>query len=303
MKLFVDTDAGVDDALALLLALGTPGVELAGVGAVDGNVALPQVVANVFEVLAAAGREAPVYPGADRPLVPEPREQATFFHGEDGLGNLKARRATIRPEATPAALALVELAKKHPGELRVVALGPLTNLALALMLEPRLPELVEGLFVMGGAHAARGNTKRLAAEFNFAADPEAARAVLAAFPKTALLTWETTLAHPLPWEVHDRLAERFPFYRAITGVTARYLREKGTAGLLIPDPLAMAAALFPELERERESTFATVELCGEHARGMLVTGRGPENAEIVLAIDLPGLIARFEAALARALGG
>ena len=302
VKLFVDTDAGVDDALALLLVLGTPGAELLGIGAVDGNVPLPQVVANVFEVLVAAGREVPVYAGADRPLVLEPRERATFFHGEDGLGNLKARRATIRPEATPAALALVELAKKHPGELRVAALGPLTNLALALLLEPRLPKLVEGLFVMGGAPTGRGNTKRRAAEFNFAADPEAAHAVLAAFPKTTLLPWETTLAHPLPWAVHERLAERFPFYRAITAYTARYLKEKGMPGLLIPDPLAMGVALYPEIKAQTEETAALVELCGAHTRGMLVLGAGRANAELVLKVDQDRFLTHLEAALAHALG-
>jgi len=302
MKLFVDTDAGVDDALALLFALGTPEVEILGIGTVDGNVPLENVVQNVFEVLAVARAEVPVFVGASRPIVPEPRERATFFHGEDGLGNLKARRARARPEKTPAALALVELARRHPGEVQVVALGPLTNLAIALLLEPELPHLLEGLYLMGGAHTGRGNTKRRAAEFNFAADPEAAHMVLAAFPRVTLLTWETTLAHPLPWEAHEALARRFPFYRKITDHTARYLREKGQRGLLIPDPLAMAAALFPELKTETEETAAWVELGGVHTRGMLVTGDGAKNAELVLGVDLAGFQARFEVALLRALG-
>jgi len=302
VKLFVDTDAGVDDALALLFALGTPEAEILGIGTVDGNVPLKNVVENVFEVLHAAGAAVPVYLGASRPIVPEPRERATFFHGEDGLGNLRERRARVRPEPTPAALALVELARKHPGEVRAVALGPLSNLALALLLEPELPHLLEGLYLMGGAHTGRGNTKRRAAEFNFAADPEAAHAVLAGFPRVTLLTWETTLAHPLPWEVHEALGQRFPFYRAITGVTARYLRQKGLPGLLIPDPLAMAAALFPELKTETKETGALVELGGVHTRGMLVTGGEEKNAELVLGVDLPGFVHRLEAALSRALG-
>ncbi len=302
MKLFVDTDAGVDDALALLFALGTPEAELLAIGTVDGNVPLQNVVPNVFEVLHAARTEVPVFVGASRPLVPEPRERATFFHGEDGLGNLKTRKARVRPEKTPAALALVELARRHPGELRVVALGPLTNLAIALLLEPELPRLLEGLYVMGGAHTGRGNTKRRAAEFNFAADPEAAHAVLAAFPRVTLLTWETTLAHPLPWEAHEALSRRFSFYRKITDHTARYLRGKGQAGLLIPDPLAMATALFPELKAETEEIHALIELGGVHTRGMLVTGEGEPNAELVLGVDLVGFQARFEAALLRTLG-
>ncbi len=305
MRVLVDTDAGVDDALALMLLLAAPEVEVAAVTAVDGNVPLARVVENVLEVAARMDARVPVYPGAAAPLLPEPRERADFFHGADGLGNLKARVARGRAKPTPAALAIVELARRHPGELVVVALGPLTNLATALVLDPELPVRIRRLVVMGGAHTGRGNTQTPTAEFNFRADPEAAAKVLAAFPRVALVTWETTLAHPLPWPVHRRLKRlgtpRAAFYAAITGVTEAYLRERGHPGLLVPDPLAALVALEPEAATGVERHAGAVETCGRLSRGQLVLDRRPgkrgENLEVVTELDLSRLVARLEAAL------
>ncbi len=306
MRFLVDTDAGVDDALALILLLAAPEAEVRAITATDGNVPLPQVVRNVLEIVERMGRAVPVYPGARGPLLPEPRERAAFFHGEDGLGNLRDRRARGRPEATPAALAIVEAARAHPGGLTLVALGPLTNLALALALDPELPHRLARVVVMGGAHAGRGNTGTLTAEFNFRADPEAAAAVLAAFPRLTLLTWETTLAHPLPWPAHQRLKRlgtpRAQFYAAITGVTEAYLREKDLPGLLVPDPLAALVALEPGAITAHERHWGTVETCGRHTRGQLVldhrrSGRAA-NLEVVTGVAVDRLADRLEAALA-----
>ena len=306
MRFLVDTDAGVDDALALLLLLAAPEAEVTAITTTDGNVPLPQVVENVLEIVERMGQAIPVYPGARGPLLPEPRERATFFHGEDGLGNLKERRARGRPEGTPAALAIASAARAHPGSLTFLALGPLTNLAAALVMEPELPRLLARLVVMGGAHTGHGNTATLSAEFNFRADPEAAAAVLAAFPKVTLVTWETTLAYPLPWNEHRRLAAintpLASFYAAITGVTEGYLRKKGYPGLLVPDPLAALVALEPGAVAQSERHWGTVETCGRHTRGQLVldhgrSGRGT-NLEVVTRIDSDRLVARLDAALA-----
>ncbi|XOB98546.1 nucleoside hydrolase [Deinococcota bacterium DY0809b] len=304
--LIVDTDAGVDDALALMLALAHPDAEVVAVTAVGGNVPLENVVPNVFEVLHAMGAEGvPVFPGVREPLLPGERVHATEFHGEDGLGDLAERRARVRPQMEHAAAALVRLARERPGELTLVALGPLTNLALALRLEPGLPRLLRRLVVMGGAHAARGNTPHWAAEFNFYFDPEAAQMVVQAFPETTLVTWETTLAHPLLWTEHEALAARGTprarFYAAITRTTRRFLEEKGLPGLLIPDPLAMAAALEPGLVTSVEHHRGWVETCGTHSRGQLVLDHGRSgleaNVRVVTGLDREGVRALFQRTL------
>ncbi|WP_457638049.1 nucleoside hydrolase [Oceanithermus sp.] len=306
LKLIIDTDSGVDDAQALMLALAHPATEVAAVTAVGGNVPLENVVPNIFEVLHVMGAEdLPVFPGAREPLLPGERVHATEFHGSDGLGDYGERRARVRPQKEPAAVALARLARERPGELTLVALGPLTNLALALRLEPELPRLLAGLVVMGGAHTARGNTVNLAAEFNFYYDPEAAGIVLEAFPRTRLLTWETTLAHPISWEEHEQLGDlgtpRSRFYRAITAHTARVLAEKGFPGLLIPDPLAMTAALEPALVQASEAHRGYVETCGSHSRGQLVIDYGRSgraaNVEVITALDREGVVELFRQAL------
>jgi len=305
LNLIIDTDVGVDDAQALMLALAHPRARVVAVTTVGGNVPLENVVPNVFEVLHVMGAEdVPVFPGARAPLLPGPREHARGVHGADGLGNYAPRRARVQPQSEPAAQAIARLARERPGELTLVALGPLTNLALALALEPELPRLLKDLVVMGGAHTGRGNTPHLAAEFNFYFDPEAAHVVMQAFPRLTLLTWETTLAHLLPWGEHERLAAlgtpRAEFYGAITGVTRSFLEKLGIDGLVIPDPLAMVAALEPEAIVASEMHRVWVETCGAHTRGMSVLdyGRqGEPNVRVITAMDDARVRALFERTL------
>ncbi len=307
LKLIIDTDAGVDDAQALMLALGHPNAEVTAVTTVGGNVPLENVIPNVFEVLHVMGAEGvPVFPGAREPLLPGSRVHATEFHGSDGLGDYPSRQARVRPESEAAAVAIVRLAREQPGELTLVALGPLTNLALALRLEPELPNLLRRLVIMGGAHTARGNTPHWAAEFNFYYDPEAAQMVVQAADALTLVTWETTLAYPVTSEEYDRLAglgtPRARFYGAITAHTLVSLRARGYSGLLIPDPLAMVAALEPKAITARERHRGWVETCGGHTRGQLVLDHGrsgeESNVEVVTGLDRKRILELFKQTLA-----
>jgi len=306
LKLIIDTDSGVDDAQALMLALGHHGAEVAAVTTVGGNVPLENVIPNVFEVLHVMGAEGvPVFPGAREPLLLGERVHATEFHGSDGLGDYQNRQARVHPESEAAAVAIARLAREQPGELTLVALGPLTNLALALRLEPNLPNLLRRLVIMGGAHTARGNTPHWAAEFNFYYDPEAAQIVAQAFDELTLLTWETTLAHPITPEQYEDLVglatPRARFFEAITGHTITSLQKYGYSGLLIPDPLAMVAAIEPEAVTARERHRLWVETCGRHSRGQSVLdyGRSGEepNAEVVTALDHEKVLDLFKKAL------
>jgi purine nucleosidase len=259
--LVIDTDPGLDDAHALAMAL-TPSATrphhpVAAVCTVAGNVGIDAVTANARWLLGAYGaQEVPVHRGAAGPVA-GPRAHAAEVHGSDGLGELARWSVPDVPEhGLPAALALIETARRHPGGTTLVALGPLTNVALAVRLEPRLPELLERVVVMGAAIHGRGNLT-INAEFNIGSDPAAAELVFATFPRITLMSWETTLAYPfVPTEfkrffagesqaadVLMRLSEsRFAMSPAFADRSA-YVRA---------DPLAMAVAVDPSVVTRAE---------------------------------------------------
>ena len=165
MKLIIDTDAGVDDAQAIMLALSAPAVDVLAITTLTGNVHIQQVNPNVLTVLEIMNRDIPVYAGIDRPLIQE-WEDAAEFHGGDGLGNLRDRPALSRSiEEEHAVQALLRLSREHEGELTLIALGPLTNIAAALRLDPGFPARLKQFVFMGGTIAAPGNTPNLTAEY------------------------------------------------------------------------------------------------------------------------------------------
>lgn len=180
VPLILDVDTGVDDGLAILYACASPDVELLAVTCVAGNVAARQVSINTRSILELVGRtDVPAHLGAEEPLAKKLRS-AEDTHGSHGLGH-----ATLPPPATPeahghAADAIVRLARERPGEVVLVTVGPVTNLALALQREPALPSLLRGYGLMGGAYRVPGNMTPTT-EFNFFVDPDAAKAVFAAW--------------------------------------------------------------------------------------------------------------------------
>jgi len=292
LRLVIDTDAGVDDAEAIMMALRHPAAQVEAITTLTGNCHVDKVVPNVLTVLDMMNAgPIPVYRGAERPLVSEWFPESEF-HGKDGLGDAPGRQPSSRPiEAKHAALALIDLANAHPGELTLVALGPLTNLALAIRLDPALPSKFKAFTWMGGSIRAQGNTPNITAEWNAFCDPEAVQMVLEAFPMTTLLSWEATLDNPLQWDQFDKLcAIESPvgrFHKAITYRTSEFIRQyRASLGFLLPDPLAMAITLEPDLIAESFDAYVTGELQGKHTRGMTVVdhlGRlnHPVNARVV----------------------
>lgn len=309
MRILIDTDAGVDDAQAIMMALRQPGVTVEAITTVTGNVHVKHVNRNVLTVLDVMGADVPVYPGADQPLVPGYWEAESRIHGEDGLGGYHNRPATSRQlETEPAAVALARLANEAPGQYTLVALGPLTNIALACRLDPLFPDKIRQFVFMGGTISALGNTKNVSAEFNAYCDPEAAEIVLAAFAQSTMLSWETTLRHPFSWEQYDALAAidtpAGRFFRDTTITTVDFLRKfRQAPGYLLPDPLAMAITLRPDLIRESATHYVRVELQGRATRGQTVIdymgllGRDP-NVTIVTGLDVAGVYALFQQMLA-----
>jgi purine nucleosidase len=276
--LWCDCDTGLDDALALLLAAGAAAGELVGVSTVAGNCPLAQATGNTLRVLELAGRGAiPVHAGAAGPLVGAALH-ARHVHGDDGLGGcaaqLPAPRARARPE--PAAVALARVLRALPGRLTVVATGPLTNLALVAALDPGAAALARHVVIMGGTVHGPGNVGPVT-EFNLAADPEAARAVLsAAWPVTVVgldVTHRVALtrAHADQLEAAGRPVPAFAA-ALVRAYVAAYEAAGHAPAAPMHDPLAVAVALRPDLVRTVELP-ADVETRGELTRGMLVADR------------------------------
>lgn len=179
-KVIFDTDPGVDDAIALYFALAHPDIDLIGVTTTFGNVSVAQATANALYLTHLAGYCLPVAQGVQAPLHKAPGKHPHFIHGHDGLGNLSSRLDVGGvPQAENAAEFIVSMARQHPGEITLVAVGPLGNLALALELEPELPKLVKQVVLMGGTIDEPGNVSPVA-EANVWHDPHAADRVFGA---------------------------------------------------------------------------------------------------------------------------
>lgn len=293
-RLIIDTDPGVDDAHAIMLALAHPGATVEAITVVAGNVGLERTVANACAILDVMEADVPVYAGCATPLLPA-GEDAAHVHGADGLGDSNLPSSQRRVEPEHAAVALVQHANAAPGELTLVTIGPLTNVAVALKLDPDLPRKFKRLVVMGGAITAKGNTTNLTAEFNVYADPEAAYMVFEAWPEFTLASWETVMVHGIEGEPLERWMQldtpRARFFQRINANLMEFVvKYLGRRLFLGADTLAMVAALEPDIVTRAETHNLTVELNGTHTRGQTVvdwrdaSGR-PANAHIMLEID------------------
>ena len=184
----LDVDTGIDDAFGLLYALAEPSIDILGVASVAGNVDLAKATRNTRAVLALGGRaDIPVWPGCAAPLLHAP-EDASVIHGSSGLGHAVLPEPPADPAPVHAIDAIVAAAKRHAGELVLVATGPLTNIAAALLRDPELPLQLKRFVLMGGAFRKAGNVTPTA-EFNIWHDPEAARIVFRAFGGRAPRRW------------------------------------------------------------------------------------------------------------------
>ncbi|MET9288076.1 nucleoside hydrolase [Nocardia beijingensis] len=319
-KIILDVDTGIDDSLALLYLLGSPEAEITGIAATAGNVAAAQVAANNLAWLDVChAPDIEVALGAAEPLA-IPLRTTEDTHGPQGIGYAELPPSARRLSPRSAALMWAELARAHPGEIVGLCTGPLTNLALALRIEPRLPLLLDRLVIMGGAFNHPGNTTPTN-EWNVHVDPEAAKEVFDAFAAAppqrrpivcALDITETIEMRP---EHLVRLAERAksypvevvspadppaarsaasnPIVRHVTDAVRFYFdfHHGYDLGYLahMHDPFAAAVALDPALARTRPATV-DVELAGTITRATTVAdwagmwGREP-NADIVVGTD------------------
>lgn len=207
-KVIFDTDPGVDDAMALYFALAHPRIEVLGITTTFGNVTVAQAAANALYLTALARRAIPVTQGVATPWCKPGEAPPAFIHGADGLGNLPSREGTANQlDPRSSAQFIVDMARAHPGEITLVAVGPLGNLATALKLEPKLPQLLREVILMGGTIEEPGNVSPVA-EANIWNDPHAADQVFTAGWKLTMVGLDVTHRVILPLALIRRVADQ-----------------------------------------------------------------------------------------------
>lgn len=276
-NLWIDTDCGVDDSMAILIALNCPGVNVVGISCVGGNVSLDNVERNVLRTLSVYGRaDIPVYRGCARGLLAEPNH-IPDIHGSDGLGDIDfdsygvPLRASTAPQNAVAALIDTLMARD---DVDLLTLGPLTNIAHAIHIEPRIVPRIRSVVVMGGAEDLRGNTTEFA-EFNFMSDPEAAAMVFRYVPqqKITMVSWTLTCKYVIEG---DLLRELFC---SRSTVMERWLCDTWKPAIrfnvdkaLTADPLAALVACYGDRAVRAESrAHVDIVLAGERVAASVPT--------------------------------
>jgi inosine-uridine nucleoside N-ribohydrolase len=303
VPLILDVDTGTDDALALAYAVASPAIDLIAVSTVAGNVGVERTTANTLAVLDWLGAtDVPVHRGASRPLC-RPHRDAMYFHDEGGLGGarLPASGREVGHDRGPAAV--IRLARQRPGELTLVTLGPLTNLAIALNVEPGLPALLKAVVVMGGAYRRRGNITE-AAEYNIHADPEAAEQVLAApwrdLTAVGLDVTEQVNLTREDWDAVHRERD-LPRSAALLGEIGRFaFTTLGHEAFSLHDPFAVAVAVDPNLIRGEEVAIVVETDESERGRTRVV---GPGSVRVALAVDVGRAVEAFRQTVRLPTGG
>lgn len=277
MRAFIiDTDTASDDAVALIMALRWPDVDVKAVTLVAGNVPVQQGARNALYTLELCGADVPVYIGADKPLV-RMMETATWFHGFDGLGDMNYPPPKRAPEQKHAVDALIDTIRANPG-ITLVTLGPLTNVALAVSRAPDIVEMVGRCVVMGGAACTAGNVTP-AAEYNVWVDPEAARIVFLSGLPIEMVGWELCMreANILLDEIALVRSFGTPLAEFAMDCNRRALeashKQSGDPGLGLADPVAMSVALDPTICTRSSVHRVDVETHSELTRGMTVVDR------------------------------
>ena len=306
-RFIIDTDTASDDAVAIIMALRHPQVSVEALTIVSGNVSLAQASINARYTLELCNAQLPVYNGCAQPLVRE-TAHAEWFHGPDGMGDMNYPAPASTANDTHAVDALLSRFGAEPGELTLVTLGPLTNIATVLQKQPAFAAWVKHCYIMGGAACTVGNVTP-AAEYNIWCDPEAAQQVFSSGMSISMIGWELSRGDAT---LNDREIEAV---HAIGTAEARFamdcnahalkaVREiQGEAGLALADPVAMAVALDPDCCTQRSEHYVEVSCDRSLTRGMTVvdqlnvTGK-QANIEVCWALNAK----RYKQLLRRSLG-
>lgn len=295
-RVIVDTDPGNDDALAILLALDAPALQVEAITVCPGNLGpdYDQQVKNALYLVDLAGKSGavPVFAGMARPLLHRPYPVATFIHGKYGLGRVEAPVVRQAVEREHAVDAIRRIVNKSPGEITILALGGLTNIAMALLREPDLAHKLRGILFVGGRYASPG----LAPGYNVLVDPEAAHVVFSAGVPTILVGADVIHRDSILEDADFDTIAAFGTKRSHFFIESNDLRRtfekanRGTTGSTNPDSMAVATAINPALASSYLPLYVQVELQGDLTRGLLVYGNNiytgeptpPANVDICL---------------------
>ncbi|MEJ5998399.1 nucleoside hydrolase [Corynebacterium sp. H130] len=269
----LDTDTAQDDCVTILLGLLSPRADMRAITMVAGNVGFERQIANAHMTLNAAGKlgEVPIHVGCSQPIA-RPWVSAENVHG-DGAGGLTMDFSTCRTEDEHAVDALIRITKENPGEVSLVCIGPLTNIAMAVAKDRDFVKNVKSVYIMGGSNNGRGNITA-AAEFNFYVDPEAAQIVFTAgFEDIHVLVWDpvTLRDATITREVYNqKVSVDTPvakFFKAVCDTTLDFNESVGVDGSTHPDSMTLATLLYPELVEEKGKYRVEVECNSELTRG------------------------------------
>ena len=306
---YIDTDTASDDAVALALALTDDRVDIVGIGVVAGNVPLASAVQNALYTREVCGRgDVPVHVGADRPLV-LPLGTAQNVHGHDGMGDIGLELRGREPDAGHAVDALIEASHRHAGELTLVTLGPLTNIALAVHRDPTIVERIPRVVIMGAAADHVGNVNPVA-EFNMWVDPHAVQVVLDSGLPLEFVGWDISrrdavIVPSLADELRAIGTPLAEFCIDIQATVASFCAtETKLAGFDLPDPIAMTYAIDPTIATETRRMHLEVECDSTTTRGMVVMDllgftRREENALVVMHADHERFVEMLREMMAR----
>jgi purine nucleosidase len=300
-RILLDTDPGIDDALAILLALASPELSLEGVSVVHGNCSLEQATRNGLSILELAGAgHIPLARGCELPLV-QPSLLAAETHGDTGLGYASLPEPRTQPIGLHGSDFLIEKVLSNPGEITLVAIGPLTNVALAIRKEPKFAKSLKEIIIMGGAIRHEGNVTALA-EFNTYVDPHATHIVFHAGIPTTLVPLDVTYQCILTASDVERLLKiNSPITKFIKDSTDFYMEYhdawQGIKGCIINDPLALALTFAPEL-CDYQSLPVDVDISGGVSMGKTFADffnydKKPANMRVALGVRARDFIELF----------
>jgi inosine-uridine nucleoside N-ribohydrolase len=299
MKLVIDTDPGVDDAMAITFAALHPDIELLGLTTVFGNVTAAQGTRNALYLAERLGISVPVAEGADVPRALPPFEPSAHVHGPEGFGDLPAPEPTGKAIGESAAQFLSRIARENPGEIVLCPVGPMTNVAAAMDLDPDFIKNIKSIVFMGGTLDRHGNVSPFA-EANTWHDPHALDVVLQSGADITMVGLDVTMSLILKADDFSHMAALNPrhggFLQDISHFYLEFYKTVGEAGCGFHDPMTIVAALHPEMF-EAESTPLAVKLDGEEVgRTYRTSGRAP--VKVCLKLDVERVKATFMDALA-----
>lgn len=296
-KIIIDTDPGIDDAMAIHMAFADPRIEVVGLTTIFGNVNVEQATRNALFLAEQAAYQLDVAKGAERPLIQEPNTPSYYVHGDEGFGDLPAQSPKQAPHALDAADYIIQTCRAEPGEITLCPVGPLTNIAIALQRDPELVRYVKSVVIMGGAGFVPGNVTDYA-EANIWNDPHAADVVFGADWEVVMIGLDvTTQVMCMPEDYQAVADESGAIGQFIHDISAFYTRFYATIYkedlCVLHDPCAVIAITDPALFEYRKMPVRVV--CEGKAVGQTIPDRAlmRHAAKIAIGVDVDRVKAHY----------